>query len=399
MAERREAIERELTPALDEAELAQVWRRVRDGQAARRAAPRRRRWQVAAVMASVAAVVAIAVAWPRARVAPGALGGDVALAPGAQLEVPGPIALDDGSRVELAPAAQLEVLANEGDKFVTAVRRGKVRFDVRPGGPRRWVIETDLATVEVVGTAFSVDRAASALAVEVERGVVLVRGERVPGRIVRLTAGQRVEVAAPIAAAEAAAPIAASAPPAPVDPVAVIPPPSVRPPELPAGTAAPSVASVAHRPPSAAVEPISIEPAPPVAIEPPPSVAIEPAPPVDVLARADELVAAGRAAEAADVLTSFLARAPADASAGLAAFSLGRIAHERLRDPGRAATAFARVLAIGSPRALVPEALARRAEALRADGQRPAAQAAAAEYLTRFPDGPRRGAMAALASP
>lgn len=94
-----------------------------------------------------------------------------------------------------------------------------------------------------------------------------------------------------------------------------------------------------------------------------------------------------------------MATAPADTTAGLAAFLLGRIARDRLGQPGRAAEAFTRVLAIGSPRAIQADALARRAEALAADGQAVAAQAAARDYLARYPAGPRRGAMAALAGP
>ncbi|MBP8809532.1 MAG: FecR domain-containing protein [Kofleriaceae bacterium] len=412
MAERA-PIERELTPALDEAELAQVWRRVRDVQATRRAVPRRRLYQGIAVCALAVAAVAVVVAWPRSRVAPGALAGEVALAPGAQLAEPRTIALADGSHLELATAARLEVLANEGDKFVTAVRRGRVRFDVRPGGPRRWVVETDLATVEVVGTAFSVDRGAGALAVEVERGVVLVRGERVPGRIVRLTAGQRIEVAD----------VVALAPPGPMEPppgppLSVEPPPGPGPIEPPLSVAPPLL----MEPPPGPPPPTAISPrlpprpvAPPVAARvparieagpleagplAPPSVEPPPAPiPVDIVARADELVGAGRAAEAAAELTAYLATAPADTTAGLAAFLLGRIARDRLGQPGRAAEAFTRVLAIGSPRAIQADALARRAEALAADGQAAAAQAAARDYLARYPAGPRRGAMAALAGP
>ena len=65
-----------------------------------------------------------------------------------------------------------------GDEAAT--RRGGVRFEVEPDGPRRWTIETGLATVEVVGTVFEVERAPGAVDVRVERGVVVVRGERVP---------------------------------------------------------------------------------------------------------------------------------------------------------------------------------------------------------------------------
>jgi tetratricopeptide (TPR) repeat protein len=187
---------------------------------------------------------------------------------------------------------------------------------------------------------------------------------------VRLTAGQRIEVAD----------VVALAPPGPMEPPPG-PPLSVEPPPGPGPIA----------PPLSALE---AGPLAPPSVEPPPAPI-----PVDIVARADELVGAGRAAEAAAELTAYLATAPADTTAGLAAFLLGRIARDRLGQPGRAAEAFTRVLAIGSPRAIQADALARRAEALAADGQAVAAQAAARDYLARYPAGPRRGAMAALAGP
>src|SRR5262249_56483416 len=87
-------------------------------------------------------------------------------------------------------------------------------LEVMPKRGRTWTIETDLATVEVVGTAFSVERDARRLRVTVARGIVVVRGERVPGRIQRLSAGQSFELEE-----------ARSATPAPPGPPAEPPPP------------------------------------------------------------------------------------------------------------------------------------------------------------------------------
>ncbi len=384
MAER--PIDAELTPALDEAELAQVWRRVRDAQAERRVAPRRWRYAIATGVA-VATAAVLLLAWPRDHRAAGALAGDVALTPGAQIDATAAraIAMADGSRVTLAPEARLEVLANEGDKFVTAVRRGKVGFDVRPGGPRKWIIETDLATVEVVGTAFAVERSAVELSVTVERGVVLVRGERVPGRVVRLTAGQHVEVAAAIA----------TAPTAPTVVDGASPPAPIAPPVAPAIDRAPPVAPAIDRAPiDRAPPPVapSIDRTPPVA--PPPV-----APPVDIIARADALVAAGQHARAADALDAYLADARGDATAGLAAFLLGRLAQDHLAQPQRAADAFARVRAIGTPRAIQEEALVRQTRALTRAGRAVDARAAARTYLDQYPGGARAAEMTALTAP
>ncbi|MBK7195093.1 MAG: FecR domain-containing protein [Myxococcales bacterium] len=394
MAER--PIDAELTPALDEAELAQVWRRVRDAQAERRVAPRRWRYAIATGVA-VATAAVLLLAWPRDHRAAGALAGDVALTPGAQIDATAAraIAMADGSRVTLAPEARLEVLANEGDKFVTAVRRGKVGFDVRPGGPRKWIIETDLATVEVVGTAFAVERSAVELSVTVERGVVLVRGERVPGRVVRLTAGQHVEVAAAIATAPTAPSVVDGAsPPAPIAPP-VAPAIDRAPPVAPAIDRAPPVAPAIDRAPIDRAPP----PVAPAIDRTPPVVPPPVAPPVDIIARADALVAAGQHARAADALDAYLADARGDATAGLAAFLLGRLAQDHLAQPQRAADAFARVRAIGTPRAIQEEALVRQTRALTRAGRTVDARAAARTYLDQYPGGARAAEMTALTAP
>ena len=115
-----------------------------------------------------------------------------------------------------------------------------------------------------------------------------------------------------------------------------------------------------------------------------------------MIARADERIAAGDPAGAARLLDGYLAGADADATAGLAAFLLGRIAQDSLGEPDRAAAAFGRVLAIGSPRAVQEEALARRATAFVRGGRDAQAHDAARRYLARYPDGPRARAMTAL---
>lgn len=111
----------------------------------------------------------------------------------------------DGSSLELAPGTETEVLANTGRRFVTLLRRGRATFDIKPHGPRRWVVEAGLATVEVLGTKFSVTRRGDSITVSVERGRVLVRGENVPDRAARLTAGHSLEVRRPKEAAPTAA--------------------------------------------------------------------------------------------------------------------------------------------------------------------------------------------------
>jgi transmembrane sensor len=260
-----------------------------------------------------------------------------------------PLALDDGSRVLLEPGARLQVLVNDGAQFVTVLDRGAARFELSPGGPRRWTVETSLATVEVVGAAFRIEPSPGRLVVDVERGIVLVRGDRVPGRVVRLADGQRIEV-------DAVAPVV-SGPPAPAAP-------------------------------SAGPRPRPRSPAPRAA-------ASKQAPPTldDVLQEADRLRAAGDARAAADLLERALASAPRDAMAGLAWFTLGRIRADQLDQPERAAHAFAQVIALGQPPSLIEDAHMRRVEALVDAGRRGEAAAALGAYERAFPSSERAAAL------
>ena len=280
---------------------------------------------------------------------------------GAVLELAAaPLELDDGSRVLLEPGARLQVLTNDGAQFVTVLDRGAARFELSPGGSRRWIVETPVATVEVVGAAFRIERSPGRLVVDVQRGIVLVRGDRVPGRLVRLTDGQRIEV-------DAVAPVV-SAPPAP------------RPP-------APAA-------PSAGPRPRPRSPARPAA-------ATKQAPPTldDALREADRLRAAGDARAAADLLERALASAPRDAVAGLAWFTLGRIRADQLDQPERAAHAFAQVIALGQPPSLIEDAHQRRVEALLHAGRRGEAATALGAFERAFPSSERAAALRVRLAP
>ena len=180
MSERdREPIDRALRPALDEAGVARVWRKISEGRQ-RRPSPIGMLVGVA-VLAGVAAALVVGFMPGRGSDAGPLASAGARLAPGAT--VAQSFALDDGSRVSLQGGATLDVLGNDGRVFVTLVRRGKASFEVKPGGPRRWIVETDLATIDVVGTGFDVDRRGRDLVVTVKHGIVTVSGERVPGRV------------------------------------------------------------------------------------------------------------------------------------------------------------------------------------------------------------------------
>jgi len=358
-----------LSPALDEAGVARTWRRIQSARAASR--PRTRLTTRAFAGLAVAATLALCV-WSLRETgparAPGALAASEApLAPGAAVRAAS-VSLDDGSRLALAHATELEVLANDGTRFDTLLRRGRCRFDVEPGGPRRWSIETDLATVEVVGTAFTVTRDDAGLAVEVDHGIVLVRGERVPGRVQRLLAGQRLTVSAnavPVAVAPAARP----EPPDTAVPAAVPPAPTPAP--------APAAVALESR---AATQTIGV----PRPSSPPPSVDVQ-----SRLQEADAARAAGRPEVAAALLERALHEGGDATQRAIAAFSLGRLELEVLDRPTAAAGHFAAVVAHGAPRSLVEDAQARRVEALARAGRHDEARREATVYETRWPSGRR----------
>lgn len=181
---------------LSSADVDRLWGGLEGAQ--RRRAHRRTIVRSVAASTAVAAIVALVVtSWPRPQ--PGALT-STTVALGAGTTVAPPVeglTFDDGSQVRSVGAlAELEVVRNEPTQFSTLLRKGSIHVRVTPGGPRRWSIDTPLATVEVVGTEFDVDQSAGALLVRVDHGIVLVRGERVPGRVRRLTAGETLEVKA-----------------------------------------------------------------------------------------------------------------------------------------------------------------------------------------------------------
>lgn len=164
-----------LGPSLSQAQVDRIWSRLAHP------APRPpRRWvQATALVASMAAG-ALAVLALRPAPKPLLPVGEVVVA---QRQ------LADGSTLQPEPGTRLEVVRSTGTELATLQRRGRCRYAVTEGGPRRWVVETDLGTVEVLGTIFTVDRGARGLAVSVERGKVFVHGS---GRAVTLQAGESV---------------------------------------------------------------------------------------------------------------------------------------------------------------------------------------------------------------
>lgn len=299
---------------------------------------------------------------------------DAALATGAA-----DVALSDGTHIERRAGTELSALHNDALAVSFLLDAGTATFDVVPGGGRRWIIECGLATVEVVGTRFTIERSERQLSVSVERGRVLVRGEHVEDGVRALGAGERIVVVAPAPIvpepAEVPAPPTEPAPSAPA-----LAPPTERPapPRWRAladerrwdeAYGALGAAGVAGASEGASVD--------------------------ELLALADLARLSGHAEEAVAPLSRVIDEHPRDSRAGLAAFSLGRV-ESQLAHPAAAAAAFARALSLGLPDALAETARAREAEALAAAGDDAGAASAARAYLRAHPSGMHAEAMRAL---
>lgn len=118
-----------------------------------------------------------------------------------------------GSRLDLAPQSQLDVTLYRQRRMV-AMARGEVRFEVAHDRERPFWIHTRAATIEVVGTAFTVRDRGGPVSIGVERGHVRVQLHAPPGApagasVIELRGGELLEIregrAEPVRQADTAA--------------------------------------------------------------------------------------------------------------------------------------------------------------------------------------------------
>jgi len=334
---------------------------------------------------ALATAGALGIAWPRGHEGPLHDVTGAALAERLEARVPTSVALDDGSMLTLGGSSALATLENDAHDVSFLLENGSVTFDVRPHGPRRWTIECGLATVTVVGTRLTIVRAPHRLEVSVERGVVLVRGERVPWHARRLTQGERIEVVDEEDSVSLAVPALVPAPEAPQPRPRSEPAPSTPIVQRPRGVGWRALAEQtrwddAYR----ALGPSGV------------AGASDQASVADLLVLADVARLSGHLADAVVPLERVVNEHQQDPNASLAALSLGRI-EDRLSRPARAAAAFGRALELGRlPRDLRAAALSRRASSLEQAGDHAAAVQSARAYLAEFPEGSDAAAMRAM---
>jgi transmembrane sensor len=371
---------RVLKDPVDERRIARMWRRIEARRAPRPTAwgPSVLGWAAAGAAIALLALFIVGRASEHRRAGPAATvavaSGPLLLRDGRPMELatvpPGggtrTLELSDGSDVVLGEGTELDPLVAAEREVVLLLPRGSATFHVKPGGPRRWVIEAGLASVEVVGTRFTVTHAATTVKVEVEHGIVLVRGPTVPNGVARLEAAQSLVVHA--AATDAT-----------TSPAPALPSP------LPGAKATSPRSSWRERAAQGQYADAYVElGAAGVARE------TEAASSADVLfALADVARLSGHPTDAIAPLDRLVSGYPGSPRAPLAAVTLGRIelGLGRARDASRA---LERALALGVPAGLQEDVYARLVEAHVKAGERGAASAARDEYVRRFPDGRRR---------
>ena len=303
----------------------------------------------------------------------------------AEAAAPRRVELDDGSTLDLAPGTTLVAEHNDAEAIELRCDRGRVTFEVEPGGGRRWRVDAGLAVVEVVGTVFTVTRTADRLAVTVARGQVRVSSDRLEDSPRLLAMGDSLELLSPDAVVEERVASASESEALPD-----------RTPEAAERDAGPAVArswraAAGEGDWSAAYQALGAE-----ELQRRTGAADTMA---ELLVLADVARLSGHPAEAVAPLERAAFQLEADRRSAVAAFTLGRLQSDQLGRPGAAARAFRRCLALGPPAALREDAMARLAEAHARAGQYDAARAAAQQYLRRYPQGSRAASLRRWVTP
>ncbi len=345
---------------------------VRAGVDRKKAKAQRRR--SAAGVLLVTCLVALAVLFVRTRGTPSVTSPAVAAGSHELLK------LDDGSSV-VAESADARITPVEVRPEAVTVRlaSGAASFSVTPNPERAFRVVARNVTVTVVGTAFAVSLEPSGVRVRVTRGRVRVDW---PGGQTFLGAAEEIrlpevseeprrlerfaeEATAPVPSAPTETAAASSAPPGP-------PRRSWRA-LAQDGEYADAFARMRSQGPSSVQDD-----------------------PGDLLLAADVARLGGHPEEAVPRLERVVSAHAGDSRAPLAAFTLGRTLLDQLGRPREAAQAFETARRLDSSGALAQDALAREVESWSRAGESGLARERAEEYLRRYPNGRRAGAVRRL---
>jgi transmembrane sensor len=329
------------------------------------------------------------------------------------------VTLVDGSSLRLDPGSRVEMGEHLPSAVKLILKEGRLTCDVTHRPQRSFLVEAADVEVRVVGTRFSVSTShaegATRVEVQVERGVVEVRGRGLSDEPVRLVAGRswsRVtrtsELASPAAQAKPAAkpaesPEAAaqgSAPTGTIDPAPV-------PIQAAAHGAANKPSSrvrFTHATSKAEQGTIDVKAPANIPANVPAKAAPAPVSQSDearaLFEKARVLWREGRIRDAAASYEALLLQYPHDGRAGLAAFELGRLRMDRLADMDGAAQALERAVALAPSAGLREDAMARLVSARAGAHDQAGCARARDAYLERYPSGMhRRRVVSACAAP
>lgn len=276
---------------------------------------------------------------------------------------------EDASRIEIFDGS-LRTLKSKPKNLTLHLARGQARFEITPGGPRQWSVQSPLGTVEVKGTVFHVASGEHSLSVRVERGVVLVRSPLLSGGTRVLSAGQSVHLTSEASTStEPGTPTEDGRQGAAIQKSLTLDELGEEPSE-----AAPSNSAVRTRELEGALE-------------------VAPTTAAELESLADAARSAGRLNEAARILAQLVKQYPSDARTPAAAFSLGTIQLEHLHQPSQAIQSFQSVIRLSAPASLKEDAYRRWFDALLLQQNKAATQAVFEEYQRAFSGGRHRGAM------
>ncbi len=348
---------------------------------AQRKLVRRKRRRAVLASAAVAGALAVAGAWGLRH------GGRVADKPAARTELPARAATGAATfaqRMQLADGSQIDLLDPQTHVVLTEVspartslelESGRARFEVTRRSGRVFRVRCDAVTVEVLGTAFVLERQGDRTRVVVERGRVAVEWR--DGRSV-LSAGEAGWFPKPSTPkAESAAESPAEAPPNAALPNARPAAPRTHAPAARGNWREPAE----HGDFARAYELLQQTKHPPIDdVE-------------ELMLAADAARLSGHPEAALPYLARVADDHPRDSRAPLAAFMLGNVLMQQLSRAREAEAAYGRARALSLNSALAQDALARQVEAAHRAGDAAHARALAAEYLARYPNGRRVNAV------